>query len=177
MTHRTNLQITQFTSIATVPTIPARFWGGTQDNGTVRKSTASDSWFDVASGDGGQVLVDPTDANYVYGTYFGITPYRYTDGGNFFTNQSITGGINLNDRAEFYVPVGDEPGQPEPAVPRHLPALPHRQRQGARCRSGDLGTDQPGPDQRLHRSGAQRRARLHLGGRSGRRRGRRLHRL
>ncbi len=60
VTDRTNLAITQFTSIATVPQIPARFWGGTQDNGTVRKSTASNTWFDVASGDGGQVLVDHT---------------------------------------------------------------------------------------------------------------------
>jgi uncharacterized repeat protein (TIGR01451 family) len=108
--HRTNLQIAQFTSIATVPTVPAgadseRFWGGTQDNGTIRKSVNSKTWSDVASGDGGQVLVDPTDANYVYGTYFGITPYRYTNGGGvFFSNQYIRGGINLSDRSDFYVP-------------------------------------------------------------------------
>jgi uncharacterized repeat protein (TIGR01451 family) len=105
VTHRTGLQIAQFTSIANVPTIPARVWGGTQDNGTLRKSAASSSWFDVASGDGGQVLVDPTNANYVYGAYFGITPYRYTDGGLFFfSNQFIRNGIDLSDRAEFYVP-------------------------------------------------------------------------
>ena len=105
VTHRTGLQLGQFTSIANVPTVPARVWGGTQDNGTDRKSVASASWFDVASGDGGQVLVDPNDAGYVYGTYFGITPYRYTDGGAaFFSNQFIRTGINLNDRAEFYVP-------------------------------------------------------------------------
>ncbi|MFF0267285.1 hypothetical protein [Kribbella sp. NPDC004536] len=105
VTHRTGLQLGQFTSIANVPTIPARVWGGTQDNGTDRKSAASDSWFDVASGDGGQVLVDPNDANYVFGTYFGISPYRYTDGGlQFFSNQTITNGIDTKDRAEFYVP-------------------------------------------------------------------------
>jgi uncharacterized repeat protein (TIGR01451 family) len=115
VTHRTGLQISQFTSIANVPTIPARVWGGTQDNGTLRKSGGSASWFDVDSGDGGQVLVDPTTTDvcaagfapacYVYGTYFGITPYRMTDGGaSFFTNQYIRSGINLNDRAEFYVP-------------------------------------------------------------------------
>ncbi|TDO52843.1 putative repeat protein (TIGR01451 family) [Kribbella sp. VKM Ac-2571] len=105
VTHRTGLQLGQFTSIANVPTVPARVWGGTQDNGTDRKSTASNTWFDVASGDGGQVLVDPNDANFVFGTYFGITPYRYTDGGaSFFSNQYIRTGINLNDRAEFYVP-------------------------------------------------------------------------
>lgn len=102
---RSGLQITQFTSIANVPTVPARVWGGTQDNGTLRKSTLSNSWFDVESGDGGQVLVDPTDANFVYGNYFGISPYRNTDGGAaFFSNAFITGGIDLNDRSEFYVP-------------------------------------------------------------------------
>ncbi|HEY3086250.1 MAG TPA: hypothetical protein VGK28_12430, partial [Candidatus Dormibacteraeota bacterium] len=114
------LQITQFTSIATVPQVPAglnseRFWGGTQDNGTQRKSVNSQTWFDVAGGDGGQVLVDQSDQTvcaplftkgcYVYGTYFNISPYRITDaGGAFFTNQSITNGINPNDRTEFYEP-------------------------------------------------------------------------
>ncbi len=105
VTGRTNLAISQFTSIANVPTVPARVWGGTQDNGTLRKSGSSPTWFDVASGDGGQVLVDPLDENYVFGTYFGISPYRYDDGGLFFySNQSITNGLDLNDRAEFYVP-------------------------------------------------------------------------
>ncbi len=103
--NRSGLQIAQFTSIATVPTNTARFWGGTQDNGTPRKSTVSSSWFDVDSGDGGQVLVDPTNSNYVYGTYFGITPYRFTNGGgSFFSNQFIRQGINLGDRSDFYVP-------------------------------------------------------------------------
>ena len=105
VTHRTGLAITQFTSIANNPTLPGRVWGGTQDNGTLRKSTASSSWFDVESGDGGQVIVDPTDFLYVYGNYFGISPYRNTDGGaQFFSNSFITGGINLSDRSDFYVP-------------------------------------------------------------------------
>jgi uncharacterized repeat protein (TIGR01451 family) len=118
VTFRTDLQIAQFTSIATVPQIPARFWGGTQDNGTMRKSTASQSWFDVAGGDGGQVLVDPTvdrpcefgafsGSCFVYGTYFSppATPYRMADGGAFFfNNHAITGGINTSDRSDFYAP-------------------------------------------------------------------------
>jgi uncharacterized repeat protein (TIGR01451 family) len=115
VTSRTGLQITQFTSIATIPTVPGRFWGGTQDNGTLRKSTGSQSWFDIAGGDGGQVLVDGTDPTtcapfgtagcFVYGTYFGISPYRMTDGGaQFFGNQFIENGINLSDRSEFYTP-------------------------------------------------------------------------
>src|SRR5207245_8725630 len=90
---RSNLQIGQFTSIATVPQIPVRFWGGTQDNGTLRKSGGSATWFDIPSGDGGQVLVDPTfdlpsatcragfaPACSVYGTYFRVSLYSMSDG-------------------------------------------------------------------------------------------------
>lgn len=101
---RSNLVLGQFTSVATNPTVPDRFYGGTQDNGTFRKATVGNTWFDLASGDGGQVLVDPTDANFVFGTYYGISPYRYTDGmANFFTNSSIKNNIP-NDRSEFYIP-------------------------------------------------------------------------
>jgi len=119
--HRTGLQISQFTSASTVPTalVPVgaqteRYWGGTQDNGTLRKSVNSQTWFDVASGDGGQVQVNQADHDscgalsascFVYGTYFGMSLYRYTDGGGTFTNQFIQNGINLSDRADFYVPV------------------------------------------------------------------------
>ena len=97
------LQITQFTSIATNPTRPTRFWGGSQDNGT--EAAYGHSWYDLYSGDGGQVLVDPTDYHYVYGTYYGISPYRSTDGGSyFFSNSYIRNGINLSDRSDFYAP-------------------------------------------------------------------------
>ncbi len=41
----------------------------------------------------------------MYGTYFGISPYRMADGGAvFFNNNAITNGINLADRSTFYVP-------------------------------------------------------------------------
>jgi uncharacterized repeat protein (TIGR01451 family) len=120
------LRIAQFSSIATVPQVPAgsnseRFWGGTQDNGTLRKSTASQTWSDVASGDGGQAIVDWTPDTctvtigtqiipvgpscFVYGTFNGVTPYRYSNGGSiFFSNQGITGGMNTSDRSDFYPP-------------------------------------------------------------------------
>jgi uncharacterized repeat protein (TIGR01451 family) len=119
VTHRTGLQISQFSSVATVPQVQPglaseRFWGGLQDNGTVRKSVNSATWFDVASGDGGQVVVDPTSDScgnlgpscFVYGTYFSppAQNYRYSDGGNFFTNSFIRNGINVNDRSDFYAP-------------------------------------------------------------------------
>ncbi|MBI3943388.1 MAG: CHRD domain-containing protein [Chloroflexi bacterium] len=103
---RSGLAISQFTSVAQHPTLKARLYGGTQDNGTLRKSTASNSWFDLASGDGGQVLVDPNNPLYVYGSYYGISPYRFDDGmlGAFYSNHSIQAGINATDRSEFYVP-------------------------------------------------------------------------
>jgi len=118
--HRTGLQISQFTSIAVVPQmlVPVgaatqRFWGGTQDNGTLRKSVNSQTFFDQSSGDGGQVVIDQTDQNscgfgacFVFGTFFGISLYRFQDGGaGFFTNAPITHGINTNERSEFYIPV------------------------------------------------------------------------
>jgi uncharacterized repeat protein (TIGR01451 family) len=112
--HSTGLAIGQFTSMATVPNIPGQYWGGTQDNGTLRKSLANKRWFDQASGDGGQVIVDqttPNEANpgvpaYVFGTYTGTAIYRYdpSETNTFFGNEPIDGGINLNDRAEFYIP-------------------------------------------------------------------------
>lgn len=103
---RTGLQLAQYSSMSTRPANPASLWGGTQDNGTQRRSTLSPSWFDIASGDGGQAIADPEDNNYLYGAYFGITPYRYDNAGAFFySNAIITNGIDTNDRAEFYVPI------------------------------------------------------------------------
>ena len=112
--HSTGLRITQFTSIATVPNIPGQYWGGTQDNGTMRKSIANARWFDQAGGDGGQVIVDQTTPNtvnptvpaYVFGTFNGISPYRYSPSkaNTFFGNERIGGGIKTTDRAEFYLP-------------------------------------------------------------------------
>ncbi len=114
LVHSTGLDITMFSSIATVPNIPGQYWGGTQDNGTLRKSLANTRWFDQASGDGGQVIVDQTTVNplnpsvpaFVFGTYFAISPYRFdpAHANTFFGNEAIDGGIDLKDRSEFYVP-------------------------------------------------------------------------
>src|SRR5262249_47394884 len=89
-----------------------RFWGGTQDNGTLRKSSGSPTWFDTSSGDGGQAVVDWTPDScalapscFVFGTYTAVSPYRFTDRGRTFTNRSITGGLNTRDRPDFYAPL------------------------------------------------------------------------
>ena len=112
--HSTGLAIGQYSSIATVPNVPGQFWGGTQDNGTLRKSVANNRWFDQSSGDGGQVIIDQTTPNvgnptvpaYVFGTYFSISPYRFnpSEANTFFGNEPIDGGINTSERSEFYIP-------------------------------------------------------------------------
>ena len=112
--HSTGLAISQFVSAATVPQVPGQYWGGTQDNGTLRKSTVNGRWFDQSSGDGGNVIVDQTTPNpystsfpaYVFGTYYGISPFRFDPAhvNTIFGNEAIDGGIDQSDRAEFYVP-------------------------------------------------------------------------
>jgi uncharacterized repeat protein (TIGR01451 family) len=111
VTARTGLQITQFSSIAQHPAQVKRLYGGSQDNGTERKSLASNTWVDIASGDGGKVLVDPNDPRFVYGTYYDLSPYRFSDGmlGGFGTNESITRGITTSERSAFYVPFVMDP--------------------------------------------------------------------
>ncbi|MGN6798414.1 MAG: hypothetical protein ACTHKS_09710 [Gaiellaceae bacterium] len=127
--HRTGLDIAQYSSLEIAQSVPAgadspRFWGGTQDNGTQRKSANSATWFDEAGGDGGQVLVDPsTDASnnscalgacFEYGTFNGFKGglYRISDGGAvFFSRQIIQSGLNA-DRSEFYIPWVLNPNNP-----------------------------------------------------------------
>ena len=182
------ISITQCTSIATNPALhehvrcsfgslanvpPCRpglgRYAGQRHRPQARAALAG--WSDVASGDGGQVLVDPTNANYVYGTYFGVSPYRWTDQGNspavgtsFFTNQSITRGINTERPVRLLHPVGAEQGEPEPAVPGHLPGYIARTTPRPRRRATCSGTRSAGPHERMHRHSAQRRAHVrHLG--------------
>jgi uncharacterized repeat protein (TIGR01451 family) len=109
---RNGLQITQFTSAVNNPVDPTQAYGGAQDNGTFHKF-GSQTWYDLASGDGGYTLVDPVNPHYVYGTYYGISPYRFDDGmSNFFTNQSIQNGLNTRDRSAFYIPFVMDPEYP-----------------------------------------------------------------
>ena len=105
----TGLTITQFDSIDYASALfPNRYWGGTQDNGTQRKSSFSNTWFDLPGGDGGQVLVDHNDTRdtqWAFGEYYGISPYRFQDGGCCFGDiAGISRGINTSDRSEFYAP-------------------------------------------------------------------------
>ena len=115
LVHATGLQIGQFVGVSTVPQVPGQYWGGTQDNGTLRKSLANGRWFDQSSGDGGYAFADKSTINpinptggaaYVFGEYYGISPFRFGPStvGTIFGNEYIDGGIDPKDRAEVYVP-------------------------------------------------------------------------
>jgi len=71
----------------------SKMFGGTQDNGTIRRTgTAPDAWVQVIGGDGGYTGVNQQDPNYVWGEFQGTANlYRSTNGGLNFN--SAGGGI------------------------------------------------------------------------------------
>jgi hypothetical protein len=60
-------------------------WGGLQDNGTTLLRSGAAQTLTPAGGDGGDVIVNPTNANDAVGEYVDMNPYLTTDGGHTFT--------------------------------------------------------------------------------------------
>ncbi|MBI5029802.1 MAG: hypothetical protein HZB51_04690 [Chloroflexi bacterium] len=58
--------------------------GGTQDNGTLRYTTAggTEAWTSAYGGDGGFSAADPSDSNYFYGEYVYAAVHRSSNGGS-----------------------------------------------------------------------------------------------
>jgi hypothetical protein len=85
--------VTQFYHGAVYPGGGA-YWGGTQDNGTVRGSdgTGASDWRAVIGGDGGYVAIDPNDPNILYGESENMALRKSTNGGISFSliTSSIT---------------------------------------------------------------------------------------
>jgi hypothetical protein len=67
------------------------YFGGTQDNGTVRGGTAGgpNAWDTILGGDGGYVAVDPTDTDVLYAENFGLSIQKSTNGGASFANATF----------------------------------------------------------------------------------------
>ncbi len=87
-----NLQTIQFYDIATDANNPAVTIGGTQDNGTeANTSLPQVGWGEIYGGDGGYVLIDPTNSNIIYTEYVNGALQKSTNGGSTFNK--ITTGI------------------------------------------------------------------------------------
>jgi len=84
-------QVTQFYHGAVYPD-GQTFFGGTQDNGTLRGAVGTgQNWDMIKGGDGGYVAVDKTDTNVLYGEFTGKSLERSTDGGESWV--AIHGGV------------------------------------------------------------------------------------
>jgi photosystem II stability/assembly factor-like uncharacterized protein len=84
-------QVTQFYHGAVYPDASS-FFGGTQDNGTIRGTTSGGSnWRMISGGDGGYVAVDTSDTDVLYGEFTGKSLQRSLNGGATWT--PIHGGV------------------------------------------------------------------------------------
>jgi subtilisin-like proprotein convertase family protein len=98
-----SLSLTMFTSIDLHPTNPAISYGGTQDNGTQRR-TGGLGWLEFRPGDGGQAVIDALDPSIVFATYVQHGILRFTNNGS---SQEVPVGnaqVFQNDRVAFYPP-------------------------------------------------------------------------
>lgn len=81
-----NLPLTQFYDIETDRLTPARLYGGTQDNNSIRTWTGqTNDWQAILGGDGFYSLVDYTNSNTIYAEYQYGALHRSTNGGNSMT--------------------------------------------------------------------------------------------
>jgi photosystem II stability/assembly factor-like uncharacterized protein len=81
-----NLPITQFYELGVSLQYPNKMVGGTQDNGSKKRSNMSSVWATATGGDGGYAIIDYSDTNYVYTEYQNGSHNRSTDGGRTFSS-------------------------------------------------------------------------------------------
>jgi len=87
---------------------PARLYGGTQDNGTLRTPTGGTSdWEGILGGDGFYSIVDPTDSDIIYAEYqYG---YLYKSIDDAYSWDYVKDGIDGGDRTNWMTPVVMDP--------------------------------------------------------------------
>lgn len=108
-----NLFITQF-YYGTVNPTGTVYAGGTQDNGTLR-STGASNWTEILGGDGGATEIDFNNTNNIYMEYVNLAIFKSTNsGGSFFKAMNgIPTGPNFydgtTDRTQFISPFSMDP--------------------------------------------------------------------
>ncbi len=119
------LNITQFYTIALHPFDANILLGGTQDNGTTRYGGAA-NWFLSRGGDGGATLIDQSNPQVMYHTFFNLNnadgqrpqigPEISLNGGNTWSRRGCfgcgaqPGGFNPADRVSQYAPMAQHTG-------------------------------------------------------------------
>ncbi len=105
--------VTQFYHGAPYPD-GATYFGGTQDNGTVRgnNNDGPEQWREIHFGDGGYVAVDFRNTNTLYAENTGLSIHKSTDGGATFL-PSISGITESRSNFLFISPFAMDPSDPK----------------------------------------------------------------
>ncbi len=102
-----DLQTIQFYDIAVSPGNSSLTIGGAQDNGTESNTAPSDTWNEIYGGDGGYVLIDPSNPQNIYTEYVNGALQESTDGGKKF--YQITNGIASKPQGYWLQPYVMDP--------------------------------------------------------------------
>jgi len=102
------LPITQFYEIGLDKRNPDRFYGGTQDNNTIRTLSGNENdWESIFGGDGFYVIVDPNNPDIIYAESQNGFLGKSINGGISFT--SARNGINTSEPTNWSTPVVMDP--------------------------------------------------------------------
>jgi photosystem II stability/assembly factor-like uncharacterized protein len=107
-----NLGVTQFYHGSAYPG-GHLYFGGTQDNGTLRGADADghDGWREIQGGDGGYTAIHPADPRILYASLTRLSLRKSLDGRTF---RSVTSGITESSaNFSFITPFVMDPGDPE----------------------------------------------------------------
>ena len=92
------------------------YFGGTQDNGTLRGSdgAGAGAWNEIQGGDGGYVAIDPTRPGVIYAEFTRLSIRKSEDGGRTFG--VATSGINESSANFLFI----NPFIMDPSIPQQL---------------------------------------------------------
>jgi hypothetical protein len=110
-----NFGVTQFYHGVPYPN-GTTFFGGTQDNGTVRGTSAggAGAWATINGGDGGTVAVNPATPVVLYSEHTRLSIQRSTDGGASWVNATsgISAALDPSSNFHFIAPFAMDPTNP-----------------------------------------------------------------